>query len=49
VTDWFTRIEALPNFKPNLIDWVPDHLTSDLRDNGAKSWPEVAEILEIKI
>jgi glutathione S-transferase len=49
VTEWFARIEALPNFKPCLIDWVPEHLTNDLRDNGAKSWPEVAKILDIDI
>lgn len=45
---WFARIEAMPNFKPSLIDWVPERLTNDLRDNGAKSWPEVAEILGIE-
>jgi len=49
VTAWFGRIEALPNFKQCLIDWVPEHLTNDLRDNGAKSWPEVADILAIEI
>jgi len=49
VEKWFTRIEALPNFQANLIDWVPDHLKNDLRDNGAQSWPEVARILEIEL
>ena len=49
VEKWFARIEALPNFQTNLIDWVPDHLKNDLRDNGAQSWPEVARILEIEI
>ncbi|MDE2759027.1 MAG: glutathione S-transferase family protein [Paracoccaceae bacterium] len=48
VEKWFARIEKLPNFNKCLIDWVPDNLTNDLRKNGAKSWPEVAEILEIK-
>lgn len=49
VEKWFARIEARPNFKKCLIDWVPEDLTNDLRENGAKSWPEVAKILEIKI
>lgn len=49
VEAWFARIEALPNFKPVFLDWVPDQLTKDLRDNGAKSWPELARILNIKI
>ena len=46
---WFARVEARPNFKKCLIDWVPEDLRNDLRENGAKSWPEVAKILEIKI
>ena len=49
VENWFDRIEALPNFKKCLIDWVPEELTNDLRENGTKSWPEVAKILEINI
>ena len=49
VEQWFARIEARPNFKKCLIDWVPEDLANDLRENGAKSWPEVARILEIDI
>ena len=49
VERWFARVEALPGFRTCLIDWVPEHLTIDLRENGAKSWPEVAKILEIEI
>jgi len=48
VEKWFARIEALPNFRKCLIDWVPEDLTNDLRENGAMSWPEVARILEIE-
>jgi len=49
VEKWFNRVEALPNFKKCLIDWVPDDLVNDLRENGAQSWPEVAKILEINL
>jgi len=49
VEKWFNRVEALPNFKKCLIDWVPDDLANDLRENGAQSWPEVAKILEINL
>jgi len=49
VEAWFNRIKAMPNFTKSFIDWVPDHLTNDLRENGAKSWPEVARILEIAL
>jgi len=49
VTRWFDAIQAHEHFQTSFIDWVPDHLTNDLRENGAKSWPEVAKILEIDI
>jgi len=49
VDAWFQRIKGMPNFTASFIDWVPDHLTNDLRENGAKSWPEVAKILDISI
>ena len=49
VEKWFNRVEALPNFKKCLIDWVPDELANDLRENGAQSWPEVAKILGINL
>ena len=49
VQEWFSRIETRPSFQRCFLDWVPDDLTNDLRENGARSWPEVAEILEIKI
>jgi len=49
VEKWFKQIEAMPNFKTCFIDWVPEDLRNDLRDNGAKSWPDVAKILAIEI
>ena len=49
VEAWFARIEARPNFRRCLIDWVPDDLAGDLRGNGARSWPEVARILNIGV
>ena len=48
VTAWFDRIKARPAFAKNLIEWVPEGLTSDLYQNGSKSWVEVAKILEIE-
>jgi ganglioside-induced differentiation-associated protein 1 len=44
---WWERLQARPSFKPSLLDWVPPDLTRDLRENGARSWPEVARILGI--
>ena len=49
VTRWFAAIEKHEHFKSCFLDWVPEDLTKDLRENGTKSWPEVAKILEIEI
>ena len=49
VAAWFDRVKQRPGFKTCLIDWVPQDLTNDLFENGSKSWPEVAKILDIKI
>ena len=48
VDGWFARMQALPNFQSCLIDWVPEDLKTDLRENGSRSWPEVARILKIE-
>ena len=48
VKSWLERIKSRKNFQGAIWDWMPDELTSQLAKNGAKSWPEVAEILEIK-
>jgi glutathione S-transferase len=47
VANWWQRIQARPTFTPSLLDWIPDELAADLRQNGAKSWPDVACILAI--
>ena len=48
VAEWWERIKSRPKFKVSLLDWCPQDLALDLKENGAKSWPEVARILEIK-
>lgn len=47
VTAWFERVKQRPTFVKSLLDWVPEHLSNDLYNNGSLSWPEVAKILEI--
>ena len=47
VESWLGKIKARASFQPAIWDWMPDELTGQLRDNGAKSWPEVADILGI--
>lgn len=45
LTDWFNRIKARPGFKPMFLDWCPEQLTADLKEFGAKTYPEFLEIL----
>jgi glutathione S-transferase len=45
--DWWRRVTARPSFKPQIIDWIPESLTSDLRTYGPRSWPEVRRIVGI--
>ncbi len=48
VTDWWERIKSRPSFKAELLDWVPEDLTNDLKTFGADSWYDVSRLLEIK-
>ena len=45
VADWYERIRSRDSFQPALRSWVPDSLTESLATNGAKSWPNVEEML----
>ncbi len=47
VERWFEAVQQRPAFKPSFVDWVPDSLRNDLKENGAKSWPEVTALLDI--
>lgn len=46
---WWGQIQERPSFKPSLLDWVPPDLTAELRMNGARSWPEVARIIDMTV
>ena len=48
VTEWFERIKAMPNFKPCFLDWCPESLTSDLKNFGSQSWPDVQKIIGLR-
>lgn len=48
VENWFSRIKAMPNFKPAFLDWCPEDLTSDLKTFGTDSWSDVKRIIEIQ-
>ncbi|MBN1239489.1 MAG: glutathione S-transferase N-terminal domain-containing protein [Gammaproteobacteria bacterium] len=44
---WFERVRERPAFAPALIEWVPDDLANEMRENGRRSWPDVAALLGI--
>ena len=47
LADWWRRVIARPSFKPQILDWIPESLTNDLRSYGPKNWPEVSRIVGI--
>jgi ganglioside-induced differentiation-associated protein 1 len=47
VERWFDRVKERPTFKPALLDWMPQQLATEMRDNGQKSWPEVKRLLAL--
>jgi glutathione S-transferase len=47
VEDWFARVRARPTFEPAFVKWLPQSLAVEMRENGGRSWPAVAELLGI--
>lgn len=47
VTDWFERIRARPAFEPAFVAWMPAALSVEMRENGAKSWPDIKALLDL--
>ncbi len=47
VEKWFTRVRARPTFQPAFVAWLPEALATEMRDNGERSWPAVAELLGV--
>jgi glutathione S-transferase len=44
---WFERVRHRPTFHPAFVEWLPRELADEMRENGERSWPAVAELLEI--
>ena len=49
VADWFERIRGRPTFEPAFVAWMPAALSAEMRANGAKSWPDIARLLDLVI
>jgi glutathione S-transferase len=46
VEKWFARIRSRPSFSSAFVDWMPEELTTEMRENGRKSWPEIKNALQ---
>jgi glutathione S-transferase len=40
-------VQARATFHPAFVDWLPESLAAEMRENGAQSWPEIASLLGI--
>ena len=49
VADWFERIRGRPTFETAFVAWMPAALSAEMRANGAKSWPDIARLLDLVI
>lgn len=47
VERWFERLRDRPTFDLAFNQWMPPALATEMRENGKRSWPEIAKILEI--
>jgi glutathione S-transferase len=47
VERWFERVRARPTFHPSFVKWLPTELSAQMRANGERSWPAIAELLKI--
>ncbi|MDH7796508.1 MULTISPECIES: glutathione S-transferase family protein [unclassified Beijerinckia] len=41
VERWFHQVRARPSFKPAFVDWMPQALAEEMRENGQKTWPQI--------
>jgi glutathione S-transferase len=47
VAGWFERIRARPTFEPAFLRWMPPELAAEMRQNGANSWAQIRNLLQI--
>ena len=47
VDDWFDRVKARLSFAVAFEEWMPEDLAVEMRANGERAWPEIAEMLDL--
>jgi hypothetical protein len=45
VERWFQQIRERAAFHPAFVQWMPAGLAAEMRENGARSWDAVRELL----
>jgi glutathione S-transferase len=45
VERWFLALQDRSTFNSAFVQWLPEGLGDEMRENGAKSWPEVQSLL----
>ena len=41
VERWFAKVRERPAFHPAFVEWMPQDLADEMRENGAKSWGDI--------
>lgn len=47
VEQWYERIRHRAAFQSALEEWMPPQLREEMRENGARSWPDVRRLLQL--
>lgn len=47
VEAWFDRVRHRPTFAPAFVQWMPPELAAEMRSNGAISWPQIRNLLQV--
>jgi glutathione S-transferase len=45
VEAWFERVRRRPAFYSGFIEWMPQQLVEEMRENGVRSWPDIKALL----
>ena len=47
VERWFDRLRSRPAFHPGFVEWMPQDLSNEMRENGMRSWPDIRALLSL--
>jgi glutathione S-transferase len=47
VERWFEEVRRRPAFHPGFVEWMPQGLSDELRENGLRSWPDIRALLSL--